>query len=234
MFDLLHVNGRSLRERPYVDRRQALETPFQREGLAAPWTLRPLRGDADVAREWLGWSVAGVEGCVFKDGGESYRPGARSWRKFAQVTAEAVIGGVTGPVTAPATLLLGRYDPSGDLRLVARTTPLSSAVRLDIAGRLALAGPGHPWHGRSFSAGWGTRGDLVYHPVRPDHVAEFIADTAVDSGRYRHPVRFVRVRADLRPDICAHTRRRFPDIKPLQHRVPHLNCSARRELCKLS
>ncbi|MGW1783940.1 ATP-dependent DNA ligase [Streptomyces sp. NPDC002143] len=82
VFDLLHVNGRSMRERPYVDRRQALETLFQREGLAAPWTLRPSTGDGEVARGWLGLSVAGVEGCVFKDGGESYRPGARSWQKF--------------------------------------------------------------------------------------------------------------------------------------------------------
>lgn len=26
---------------------------------------------------------------------------------------------------------------------------------------------------------------------------EFLADTAVDDGRYRHPVRFLRVREDL-------------------------------------
>lgn len=82
MFDLLHVEGQSLRERSYVERRRALETLFQREGLAAPWTLCPSTNDAEVARGWLAWSVAGVEGCVFKDGGESYRPGERSWRKF--------------------------------------------------------------------------------------------------------------------------------------------------------
>ncbi|MCT9105244.1 ATP-dependent DNA ligase [Streptomyces mirabilis] len=54
VFDLLHVNGQSLHERPYIERRQALETLFQREGLAAPWTLCPSTGDAEVAREWLG------------------------------------------------------------------------------------------------------------------------------------------------------------------------------------
>ncbi|MFF1405012.1 hypothetical protein [Streptomyces sp. NPDC058294] len=38
------------------------------------------------------------------------------------------------------------------------------------------------------------------HPVRPELVAEFLADTAVDEGRWRHPVRFVRVRGDLDVD----------------------------------
>ncbi|MPY52418.1 hypothetical protein FPZ41_29140 [Streptomyces sp. K1PN6] len=47
------------------------------------------------------------------------------------------------------------------------------------------------------SAGWGARGDLEYHPVRPDRVAEFVADTAIDDGLYRHPVRFLRLRDDL-------------------------------------
>jgi len=33
--------------------------------------------------------------------------------------------------------------------------------------------------------------------VRPDLVAEFQADTAIDEGRYCHPVRFLRLRDDL-------------------------------------
>ncbi|MEU6578909.1 hypothetical protein [Streptomyces sp. NPDC046805] len=32
-----------------------------------------------------------------------------------------------------------------------------------------------------------------------DLVAEFVADTSIDAGRYRHPVRFVRLRDDLTP-----------------------------------
>jgi hypothetical protein len=57
----------------------------------------------------------------------------------------------------------------------------------------------HPWQGRHSSVGWGTRGELEYHPVRLDLVAEFQADNAVDEGRYRHPVRFLRLREDLTP-----------------------------------
>ena len=117
----------------------------------------------------------------------------------SRTTTEAVIGGVTGSLTMPLTLLLGRYNTRGTLRLVARTTPLSTATRHDLAERLVAAGPAHPWRGRRFSAGWGTRGELPYEPARPDLVAEFVADTAIDAGRFRHPVRFLRLRDDLAP-----------------------------------
>ena len=117
----------------------------------------------------------------------------------ANTTSEAVIGALTGSLKSPLTLLLGRYDASGDLRLVARTTPLNTAVRRDLGQQLAPAGPEHPWHGRHFSTGWGTRGELEFHPVQPDLVAEFVADTAIDAGRYRRPVRFMRIRTDLDP-----------------------------------
>ncbi|WP_164551851.1 hypothetical protein [Streptomyces sp. WAC 01529] len=35
--------------------------------------------------------------------------------------------------------------------------------------------------------------------MQPDTVAEFRADAAVDGGSYRHPVRFLRIRAELHP-----------------------------------
>ncbi|MFF3460179.1 hypothetical protein ACFYXH_39015 [Streptomyces sp. NPDC002730] len=41
---------------------------------------------------------------------------------LARDTAEAIVGAVT----RSGTLLLGRYSPSGRLRLVARTTPCAS------------------------------------------------------------------------------------------------------------
>ncbi|MFB8128631.1 hypothetical protein [Streptomyces mirabilis] len=81
--------------------------------------------------------------------------------------------------------------------MIARTTALPTVVRRELARRLHPADPDHPWHGRRFSASWGTRGELEYHPVRLDLVAEFVADTAVDDGAYRHPVRFLRLRDDL-------------------------------------
>jgi hypothetical protein len=35
--------------------------------------------------------------------------------------------------------------------------------------------------------------------VRPELVVEFLADTAVDDGRYRHPVRYLRIRDEMEP-----------------------------------
>jgi hypothetical protein len=58
----------------------------------------------------------------------------------------------------------------------------------------------HPWYGRQFSAGWGTGQTLHPTVVVPDTVVEVSADIARDvAGRWRHPVRLLRVRADLAP-----------------------------------
>lgn len=78
---------------------------------------------------------------------------------------------------------------------MARTGLLPAAARREV-GALLHRADDHPWHGIRFSAGWG-RGDLDFTPVRPELVAEFLADTAVDDGRWRHPVRYVRLRDDL-------------------------------------
>ncbi|GHE16043.1 hypothetical protein [Streptomyces alanosinicus] len=40
---------------------------------------------------------------------------------------------------------------------------------------------------------------MVFQPVMPDLVAEVDADTALDLGRHRHPVRYLRLRDDMDP-----------------------------------
>lgn len=88
--------------------------------------------------------------------------------------------------------------------------PVPTSVRRDLGSQLRPAGPDLPWHGRRFSAGWGTRSELRFHPVHPEVVVEFLADTAVDDGRYRHPVRFLRVRTSP-PTSCPSSE---PDLRP--------------------
>ncbi|GAA3482351.1 hypothetical protein [Streptomyces yanii] len=110
------------------------------------------------------------------------------------------MGAVSGPLSAPRTLLLARYDTAGQLRYVGRSTVLSSRAARSVAGRLAPADGPHPWEGRSFSARWGSTELLDVVLVRPAVVVEVAVDTAVDpSGRWRHPVRMHRVRTDLAP-----------------------------------
>lgn len=203
VFDVLESAGTELVARPYRERRAILVDLFDREVLTAPFVLCPATADRATALEWLdpAWGTAGIEGVVVKGSEQRYAMGKRGWLKVrARTTAEAVIGGVTGAATSPSTLLLARYDVSGRLRLIARTTPLATAVRRAVGAQLRLAGPEHPWHGRSFSAGWGASGELEYRPVHPEVVVEFLADTAVDAGRYRHPVQFLRTRDDVAPD----------------------------------
>ncbi|MFE7762482.1 ATP-dependent DNA ligase [Streptomyces sp. NPDC057438] len=202
VFDVLEASGDEQLARPYRERRAVLENLFAHGVLAAPFTLCPHTTDRTTARDWLDpvWGTAGIEGVVCKGLAQPYLPGRRAWIKVrARITAEAVIGAVTGSPTHPLTLVLGRYDGSGELRMVALTTPLDTEARQELGRRLTRAGSEHPWHGRHFRAGWGSRSQVEYCPVRPDMVAEFVADAAFDAGRYRHPVRFVRVRSDMSP-----------------------------------
>lgn len=115
------------------------------------------------------------------------------------MTAEGIIGAVTGTAQAPRGLLLGRLDATGRLRLGARSTPLSRTAAIELGAVLRPAGAEHPWWGREFSAGWGTKELLVFQPVVPEHVAEVDADTALDLGRHRHLVRYLRLRDDIAP-----------------------------------
>ncbi|WP_331736125.1 ATP-dependent DNA ligase (plasmid) [Streptomyces xanthophaeus] len=199
-FDLLEVSGTVLMDQPLRQRRSALENLFASLGLAAPWALCPQTADAATARTWLdpAWGAAGVEGLMIKESGSRYRPGERGWLKLrTRMSAEGIIGAVTGSVHAPRGLLLGRLDAAGRLRLVARSTPLSRTATAELGAVLRPAGAEHPWWGREFSAGWGTKELLTFQPVVPDLVAEVDTDTALDLGRHRHPVRYLRLRGDM-------------------------------------
>lgn len=203
VFDVLETADGPLLDEPYSARRLVLEELFSGGILAAPFVLCPATTDRATAEDWLdpAWGAAGIEGCVVKGLSQRYTPGRRGWLKVrARASAEAVVAAVTGPVSAPSTLLLGRWDTDGRLRFIARTTPLSPAARRELGALLYPGDEDHPWMGRRFSAGWGSREAIDHRPVVPDVVVEFAGDTAVDAGRYRHPVRYLRVRDDISPD----------------------------------
>ncbi|MFH8993060.1 ATP-dependent DNA ligase [Streptomyces sp. NPDC017940] len=201
-FDLLRRSGTDTTHWPYLQRRTALEALFRQQRLTAPWALCPSTTDPATVREWLTtWGAVGVEGVIFKRLQDPYRPGVRGWRKYkVYETGEAIVGAVTGPLTTPRTLLLGLYDDTGRLQYTGRTTTLARTAGTTTGNLLTAAGPGHPWTGWTFSAGWGTRTTLDVTLVDPELVAEVGVDVARDSsGRWRHPVRFHRARPDLSP-----------------------------------
>ncbi|MGW4345269.1 ATP-dependent DNA ligase [Streptomyces sp. NPDC004690] len=198
VFDVLQFDGQELLREPYSRRRAALEHLFAERALAPPWTLCPETSDVHQAQDWLDyWTrVPGVEGLVIRGREQRYLPGVRGWYKVRRRdTTEAVIGAITGIAEHPQSVVLGRYDQDGLLRPVARSTQLHPARCL--AEQLHPAAPGQAWEGVRFTASWRSRAPLDVTLVMPLLVAEIAVDTAQASGVWRHPVRFVRLRADM-------------------------------------
>ncbi|MFI6729848.1 hypothetical protein NRF20_43160 [Streptomyces sp. R-74717] len=108
-------------------------------------------------------------------------------------------GAVTGPLAAPRSLLLGRYD-DGHLQYTGRTTTLARTAGTAVAGPFAAARRGHPWTGWSLSVVWGSRETLDVTLVEPEQVVEVCLDVARDvTGRWRLPARWHRIRAEMHP-----------------------------------
>ena len=120
-----------------------------------------------------------------------------------RLTAEAVVGGVLGSLDHPEALVLGRHDERGRFRVAGRTTLLPRAVRSEVGAVLQPAGAFHPWPATLPPPRFGAAGPVAYTTVKPSVVVELVVDAAVDviRGRpvWRHPVRFERIRAELRP-----------------------------------
>jgi ATP-dependent DNA ligase len=108
VFDVLAVAGQDLRGLPYRKRRKQLQRLLTITG--PPLALMPATRDLAGAQAWMRDHVkAGVEGVVVKHREHGYRPRRRSWWKVrTRTTADALVGGVIGPLDAPEALLLGR------------------------------------------------------------------------------------------------------------------------------
>ncbi|MDH6590055.1 ATP-dependent DNA ligase [Streptomyces sp. SAI-133] len=155
-FDLLRLSGTDTTRWPYRRRRAALESVFAARQVSAPWALCPSTTDPDRVREWLTWASVGMEGVLLKRLDGVYEPSVRGWQKYKILeTSEAIVGAVTGSLTAPSSLLLGRYDDDGRLQYTGRTTTLARAASGVVAGLLVPGRRSHPWTGWLFSAGWG-------------------------------------------------------------------------------
>jgi ATP-dependent DNA ligase len=199
-FDLLASGGTDLRAQRLSRRRAALEALAAR--WAPPMQLSPATADPEEARRWFDdFRPAGVEGLVAKGAGTRYAPGRREWLKVKSwETTEVLAGGVIGPIDRPSQLVAGRYR-DGELVLVGRTSPLSPRQATELGAVLRPAAAGHPWPERIGTGRFG--GGKLSVPltrVDPVLVVEVSADTALQAGVFRHPLRFVRVRPDLEPD----------------------------------
>jgi ATP-dependent DNA ligase len=198
-FDVLAVAGQDTRGVPFTGRRQLLEELAR--DWAPPLHLSPITRDMDLAKTWLrDLPSTGIEGLVFK-GSQPYEA-ARIWLKLKHkdlwdVVCAAVIGSLDQPQAIIAGLPIG-----GELKIVGRSTVLTTKAGRELGRHLHPAGPGHPWPEEisesslnRFSKDKGPVRLTLIEPV----VVEVSADVAWSGTSFRHPVTWRRVRPELDP-----------------------------------
>ncbi len=229
-FDLLALDGESLCERPFAERRDRLAALLA--NAPEPLALTPSTTSPQVARDWLArFQGAGIDGVVAKPAELPYQPGKRAMLKVKpERTADCVVAGFRTYADAPlvAALLLGLYDGAGRLEHVGVASSFTDRRRAELLAQLRpLAAPlaGHPWE-RGFLLGGGALGrlggsaarwspdmELDWTPLAPLRVCE-VAYDHVDVGRFRHPARFRRWRPDRDPESCGFDQLEVPAPDP--------------------
>ncbi|WP_328995983.1 hypothetical protein OG394_15120 [Kribbella sp. NBC_01245] len=97
-------------------------------------------------------------------------------------------------------MIAGRYRGKV-LEAVGRTVALKDAQAAELAKVLKPAGPSHPWPDEIPAYRWGGKDTKVpLLKVQPRLVIEVAADAAMQAGQYRHPLRLIRIRAELQPE----------------------------------
>ena len=186
-FDLLYLEGRSLMERSYDERRAALESlKLHGETFATPPSITKTAGSKvlDISRE------RGLEGVVIKRQSSRYSPGTRNgeWIKVKNfLTQEVVIGGWTegkgerhGSLGA---LLLGVPSDEGLVYVGKVGTGFSAATRKELLRMLTpLARKSTP-----FSQSLTRAETVLAHFVRPTIVGEVQFAEWTNDGHLRQP-----------------------------------------------
>lgn len=194
-FDVLAIEDESLLELPYAQRRERLEALTAIGIGLTPVTLDPVHAEP--------WFAHG-EGVVAKDRAAPYQPGKRTGMvKIKRVrTIDAVVVGYR-PGKEPATvgsLILGLYDPAGELHVVGHSSGLRATEKRALVDRLAPYETGTRGHGDP--SRWKSEKELEWIELRPELVVEITFDHASD-GRIRHGTRILRWREDKPPAQCA-------------------------------
>jgi ATP-dependent DNA ligase len=200
-FDLLALDGESLLERPFSERRTALEGLLAEDGFrTAPVELMQTVGAAQDAAPWL----EHAEGAIAKERSAPYRPGERKGMvKVKRVrTIDAVVVGWR-PGKEPDTvgaLILGLYD-GDELRVVGHCSGLSAAEKRRLVGFLAPYESGE--RGTADPSRWSAGKDLEWIALRAELVVEIDFDH-VSAGRIRHGAKLRRWREDKPPRECTY------------------------------
>jgi ATP-dependent DNA ligase len=194
-FDLLAVGDQILLERPLSERRAALHELAATAGV----DLTPLVSDPAATAPWL----AHGEGVVAKLRDAPYRPGERKGMvKVKRVrTIDAVVAGYRPGKEAGTvgSLILGLYDPAGELHVVGHSSGLRAAEKRALVQTLRPYETGQRGHGDP--SRWQTEREMEWVSLRPELVVEVSFDHASE-GRIRHGTKILRWREDKDPRAC--------------------------------
>lgn len=222
-FDLLALGDTSFADRPFAERRAALEEALA--GLGGPCYLTRTTTDAGVAEQWFTqFEGAGLDGVVAKPLGAPYSPNGRTMLKIKhERTADVVLAGYREHKTSTpqrpliGSLLLGLHTADG-LQHVGVSASFTAKRRAELYDELqALVVPiaEHPWgHWQEFltanpdrvpgtQSRWSQGKDLSFTPLRPERVLEVKYDH-MEGRRFRHTAHFKRWRPDRDPESCGY------------------------------
>ncbi|MCC3770710.1 non-homologous end-joining DNA ligase, partial [Streptomyces sp. UNOC14_S4] len=192
LFDVMHLNGRSLLATAYHERRAVLAGL----GLGGPHCSVPAHMEGHALRAWHATLKGGFEGVVAKRLTSVYTPGVRSpdWRKTKHVnTIDVIIGGwsegrgMLGGL--PGSVIVGVAEPGGLRYTGSVGSGMSERERRELARYLdVVARPDSPFVEPVDVPG--------AHWVEPKLVAEVTFSGWTPAGHLRHPV-WHRLRPDL-------------------------------------
>ena len=192
-FDLLFRDGVALLDRPFSERREALE---RIDGIRRAELVR----DAADAEHWLEHS----EGVVAKRLDAAYTPGKRTAmvKVKRRRTIDCVVMGYRPGKAAGSvgSLILGLYaDADRGLRPVGHSSAFTAAEKRDLLAKLAPYETGS--RGSGEQSRWTGDRDLEWVELRPELVVE-VAYDHVSDGRIRHGTTVLRWRDDKAPEEC--------------------------------
>ncbi|HEY2963659.1 MAG TPA: ATP-dependent DNA ligase [Pyrinomonadaceae bacterium] len=222
-FDLLAEGKTDLRNEPFQNRRQRLESLLASVG--PPLHLTPATTDFNTASDWFRrFEGAGLDGVVAKPVAGTYESNKRVMLKVKhERDCDCVVAGFRwhkkGERTRVGSLLLGLFDYRGVLHHVGVCASFTDQKRVELVEFLAPyrknALDHHPWKawamgemegGRRIPGAqsrWSAGKDLSWEALRPELVVE-VAYEHMQGDRFRHTAQFRRWRTDKKPGDCTY------------------------------
>ena len=245
-FDLLALDDQSYLDRPFSERRAALEGIAG--GFRPPVHLAPATRDREVAMRWFDeFEGAGLDGLIIKPLGDRYVSDKRVQFKLKHVrSADCVVAGYRMHKSGDGvgSLILGLYSPEGQLWHVGVAASFAAKRRQELLEEVASLVledmADHPWsEWMNIEANadgsmpgapnrWsGANGrDHSWIPLRPERVVE-VQYTWSTAGRFRGTTKMLRWRPDRDPESCSTEQLSEPEPlaadSALHDIVSHLN-----------